>query len=210
MDSAEGYHYERYGIAEFLAVMSEAGPAPAAGSAAANVAALAASLISKAAKLSVKHLPRSDDLDRRAILLRDRAMELCNEDPEHYAKVIEARRKQRDEDDPTTELPALALALSLANRVPYELAELAAELSALAAEIAVTGNPNLIGDCISAAILAQSVVNIASVLTEINVPDPSSHSSATELKELYSTVSNHVTSALASLARRSATTNQQR
>jgi formiminotetrahydrofolate cyclodeaminase len=59
--------------------------------------------------------------------------------------------------------------LSRAADVPLEIAECAASVSELAAEIAVCGNPNLRGDAAAAAILASSAARVAANLVEINL-----------------------------------------
>ncbi|MDQ4084993.1 MAG: cyclodeaminase/cyclohydrolase family protein, partial [Actinomycetota bacterium] len=65
-----------------LDVMGSARPDPAAGSAAALTAALAAALVGKAARLSRRHLDDADALAERADALRRRALELGDADAE--------------------------------------------------------------------------------------------------------------------------------
>ena len=59
--------------------------------------------------------------------------------------------------------------LSRAADVPLEIAECAASVAELAAEIAACGNPNLRGDAAAASILASSAARVAANLVEINL-----------------------------------------
>jgi len=53
--------------------------------------------------------------------------------------------------------------------VPMEVAEIGAEVAAVAATIAAAGNPNVRGDAITAALLAASGARAAAVLVRINL-----------------------------------------
>jgi formiminotetrahydrofolate cyclodeaminase len=59
--------------------------------------------------------------------------------------------------------------MSRAADVPLEIAECAASVSELAAEIAERGNPNLRGDAAAASILASAAARVAANLVEINL-----------------------------------------
>jgi formiminotetrahydrofolate cyclodeaminase len=65
--------------------------------------------------------------------------------------------------------PEVAAALSAACAVPMEVAEIGAEVAALAATIAGGGNPNVRGDAIAAALLAAAGSRAAAVLVRINL-----------------------------------------
>jgi formiminotetrahydrofolate cyclodeaminase len=64
-------------------------------------------------------------------------------------------------------------ALLEASVVPIELAEIGAEVCAIAAGIAEEGNRNLIGDAITAALLAEAAVRAAAALVATNLKDSS-------------------------------------
>jgi methenyltetrahydrofolate cyclohydrolase len=59
--------------------------------------------------------------------------------------------------------------LTRAAHVPLEIAKCAADVADLAAEIAVSGNPNLRGDAAAAATFAASAARAAANLVEINL-----------------------------------------
>jgi methenyltetrahydrofolate cyclohydrolase len=65
--------------------------------------------------------------------------------------------------------PRLAAALSQASVVPMEVAEIGAELAAVAAAIAAGGNPNVRGDAVTAALLAAAGSRSAAALVRINL-----------------------------------------
>ena len=53
--------------------------------------------------------------------------------------------------------------------MPLEISEIGAELARLATEVASTGNPNLLGDALSAVLLAEAATAAATTLVEINL-----------------------------------------
>ena len=63
----------------------------------------------------------------------------------------------------------MAAALSQASVVPMEVAEIGAELAAVAAAIAAGGNPNVRGDAVTAALLAAAGFRAAAALVRINL-----------------------------------------
>ena len=63
----------------------------------------------------------------------------------------------------------MAAALSQASVVPMEVAEIGAELAAVAAAIAAGGNPNVRGDAVTAALLAAAGSRAAAALVRINL-----------------------------------------
>jgi formiminotetrahydrofolate cyclodeaminase len=63
----------------------------------------------------------------------------------------------------------MAAALSQACVVPMEVAEIGAELAAVAAAIAAGGNPNVRGDAVTAALLAAAGSRAAAALVRINL-----------------------------------------
>ena len=63
----------------------------------------------------------------------------------------------------------MAAALSQACVVPMEVAEIGAEVAAVAAAIAAGGNPNVRGDAVTAALLAAAGSRAAAALVRINL-----------------------------------------
>ena len=166
--SADGPEYLRLSLREFLNLVATADSAPAGGSAAALAVSLAAGLCAKAARLSRRQLPDAAELAAVAEALRDRAASLSQADADAYGRVISAQRSSR-ELDPIDRRRRIDAALSEAAETPTEVAELGAEVAGLAAHLAEDGNPNLLGDVVTAALLAEAGVASASALVMINL-----------------------------------------
>ncbi len=148
------------------------GGGAAAAWAAAWAAALAAGLVEMTAGFTLVRDAYADRHERmhaileRARELRAQALELAEQDLEAYAPVLDALRLRRDDPDRSTRLAA---ARSSAAQTPLRLAHVGAELAELASEVACTSNPNLAGDAIAGALLAEAVCRAASVLVNINL-----------------------------------------
>jgi methenyltetrahydrofolate cyclohydrolase len=139
-------------------------PAPGGGSVAATATALAASLVEMAASFT-------GDLDpqfQRAGELRTRALELAEIELHAYEPVLEALRLPREDPERAGRVSA---AQTEASKSPLEIARVAADLAELAAELARNGNPNLAGDAIAGALLAEAAAQAASRLVAINLID---------------------------------------
>ena len=104
----------------------------------------------------------------QAETLRHRAAPLAGEDAVAYGNVLTAMRMPQ-ELEPEVRNTLMGETLSRAADVPLAIAECAASVAELAAEIAVCGNPNLRGDEAAAAILAASAGRVAANLVEINL-----------------------------------------
>jgi methenyltetrahydrofolate cyclohydrolase len=104
----------------------------------------------------------------QAETLRHRAAPLADEDAVAYENVLTAMRMPQ-ELEPEVRNMLIGETLSRAADVPLQIAECAASVSELAAEIAVCGNPNLRGDASAAAILASAAARVAANLVEINL-----------------------------------------
>jgi formiminotetrahydrofolate cyclodeaminase len=141
--------YADLSLAEFAAAVGERSPAPASGSATAVTAALAAALAELTARFA-------DDEEAReqAARLRERLLELADEDAEAYAEFMETKSE------------------SARNRtvdVPLELAEHAAAIAALADRLQRAVSVPVGGDAAAAALLARAAAHIAARLVEINL-----------------------------------------
>jgi methenyltetrahydrofolate cyclohydrolase len=142
-------------------------PAPGGGGAAAVTGALAAGLVAMAARFSEAQLPAAADVARRADQLRSRAAGLADQDAAAYGAVLDAYKLPL-EGDGSERRERIAAALRGAAAVPLEIAEIAAQVAELAAGIA-GGNPNLRGDTLAAAYLAEASARSAAALVDINV-----------------------------------------
>jgi formiminotetrahydrofolate cyclodeaminase len=157
----------------FAARVAARTPAPGGGACAAVACALAAALVEMAAGLTLarpelgdRHA-RMDDIARRAAQIRPHALALADRDGAVYAAVIEARARPAG----AAREQGLAAALSAAADVPLEIAELGAELTALAGELQRDGNPNLSGDAAVASQLGAAATAGAARLVAINLHD---------------------------------------
>jgi formiminotetrahydrofolate cyclodeaminase len=108
------------------------------------------------------------DMAHRARELRDRALELADVELTAYEPVLEALRLPRDDPDRAVRL---ATARTDASQSPLEVAQVGAEVAEMAADIAKTGNPNLAGDAIAGALLAEAAAQASARLVAINLVD---------------------------------------
>ena len=128
-------------------------PAPGGGAVAAVVASLAAGLTAMAARFAPDDWERRSEVVGRAEELRARVEPLADADAEAYGAFM-AERSQKN----TERIVA----------IPFELAEVAAEVAELAALVAADGNTNLSGDASAGADLAAAAVSVAARLVAIN------------------------------------------
>jgi methenyltetrahydrofolate cyclohydrolase len=152
---------------ELLDTIAAETPAPGGGSVAAFVTEMAASLAAMAARFA-HDWDGAAGAVAQAETLRHRAAPLALEDAVAYENVLTAMRMPK-ELEPEVRNTLIGETLSRAADVPLAIAECAATVSELAAEIAVRGNPNLRGDATAAAILASSAARVATNLVEINL-----------------------------------------
>ena len=144
-------------------------PAPGGGGAAAVTCALAAGLVAMAARFSDAQLPAAADVAHQADQLRERATGLADQDAAAYQKVLDAYRRPAGGGDDGERRQRIEAALHGAAAVPLEIAEIAAQVAGLAVRVAAGGNPNLRGDTVTAAHLAQASARSAAALVDINV-----------------------------------------
>jgi len=114
----------------------------------------------------------------RATVLRGRALELAEIELHAYEPVLEALRMPRD--DPRR-ADLVQDARTTASDSPLAIAGIGAELAELAADLARTGNPNLAGDAIAGAVLAEAAAQAAARLVTINLTGGPVVRQATEL-----------------------------
>jgi formiminotetrahydrofolate cyclodeaminase len=119
------------------------------------------------ARLSADYLADAPAVAERADRLRGRVAPLAQEDATAYGHVLDAYRNQ-DDGAPGVRWERIRTALSGAADVPLAIAEAGAEVAEIAARLAREGNPNLRGDAVAAALLAEAGVRAAAVLVEIN------------------------------------------
>jgi formiminotetrahydrofolate cyclodeaminase len=135
-------------------------PAPGAGAAAAWACAMSAALVEMVAAFS----EGEGEVGASARDLRARALELAEVDAEAYRAYLAARADGPD---------AARAALVAAAEPPLAIAEAAAEVAGLAAGLFERGNPNLRGEALTAATLAEGAAAAAVALAEIDLDGPS-------------------------------------
>jgi formiminotetrahydrofolate cyclodeaminase len=141
------------GLQEFLDAVPARTPAPGGGSVGAVVASLAAGLTAMAARFAPDEWARRAEVVGRAEKLRARVESLADADAEAYGAFLIDRSHENVE-------------RTIA--IPFELAEVAAEVAELATLVASEGNPNLSGDACAGADLAAAATSIAARLVAIN------------------------------------------
>jgi formiminotetrahydrofolate cyclodeaminase len=165
--SSEPARFAEATVEGFLAALAAREPAPSGGAAAALACALAAALVEMAASLTAPDAPLAlGAIRERAAAIRSTATRLADDDAAAYGRVLEALRAPRDDagrDERVRE------ALSRAADIPLAIAEGAAETAELAAAVAHEGNPNLRGDALTGALLAEAAALAAVRLVEINL-----------------------------------------
>jgi formiminotetrahydrofolate cyclodeaminase len=159
--------YTDLAFEELLDTIAAETPAPGGGSVAAFVTEMAASLAAMAARFA-RDWDGAAGAVAQAETLRHRAAPLAGEDAVAYENVLTAMRMPT-ELEPEVRNTLIGETLSRAADVPLEIAECAASVAELAAEISVCGNPNLRGDAAAASILASAAARAAANLVEINL-----------------------------------------
>lgn len=147
-------------LRELLDGLDAAAPSPAGGTAAAVVAAMAASLVVMVGRES-PGWPDGAAAAFDAATLRDRLLALGAEDVQAFAGVLTASRDALS--------GALVEALVHASEVPLEIAERAADVAELAACAATEGKLPLRPDAEAAAILAEAATRAAALLVGVNI-----------------------------------------
>ena len=158
--------YTALTLDRFLDLVASREPAPGGGASAAITVALAAALCSMSARFSADHLADASELVDRCEHLRERAAQLAQADAEAYGRVLAALRLPRD--GRVDRKQRISEAYTEATDVPLAMAEAGATVAEIAARLAREGNPNLRGDALSAALLAEAGVRAAAELVKIN------------------------------------------
>lgn len=161
--------YARLRFDELGELVAARTPAPSGGSVAALVLALAAGLVTMAARFSDRHWEEAPAAAERSEALRLQAAPLAGEDVAAYAEVLEAGRATAVDEE--TRRHRVEEAKERAADVPVRIGQLAAEIAELGAAVVRHGNPNLEGDAAAGALLAASAAQIASRLVELNLAD---------------------------------------
>ena len=158
--------YLKSSLEDFLAEVASPTPVPGGGFVAGIAIAMAAGIVSMAARLS-EDWPERRGASAQAETLRARATQLACTNAEAYAEALtalagrEERHRTRDE--------TMADALARAADVPLAIGDAATAVAALAAEVADRGEARFRADCAIAAALAVAGAKAAAVLVEVNL-----------------------------------------
>jgi formiminotetrahydrofolate cyclodeaminase len=155
-------------LCDFLDKLTEEGPAPAGGSAAAIVVAMSACLVGMVARSSKEHWDEAGGVAGQASALRARVAPLAEADAEAYEGALEALRTRETVDERYRDLK-LSQALERAAEVPMQIAEAGADVASLAALLVANGNPEVRADAAAAALLAEGGTRAAAKLVAINL-----------------------------------------
>lgn len=150
-------------VDELLGALAAGEPDPGSGSAAAIVAAMAASLLAKAARSSRECWSEAGGAAAQAEALRARALPLADADALVYREA-HSRLGRAEGADHT-----LAASLDKAAEVPLEIARLGADVAVLAREVSERCDPALRPDVMGAAVLAAAAAQAAAQLVEANL-----------------------------------------
>lgn len=157
-------------LGSFLDEVAAPTPAPGGGSAAATACALGAALVEMVARIELSRAdaavrPRRD-LPERLAALRGQALKLAERELSSYGPVLEALRLPRDDPDRAGRLDA---ALTRASLAPLAIAEAAADVAEIGAELAAAAGPAVGGDAVAGVLIAEVAAAAAATLVEINL-----------------------------------------
>jgi methenyltetrahydrofolate cyclohydrolase len=143
---------------------------------------MAAALVEKVAKLSVKHWAGAQKTIGLATALRRSAEELVDADAFAYTEFVVARRAPRGAGAEAQR--ALESARAKTITVPLDTIRAASETVELACALARSGNPNLRSDALVAAALAVAGAEAALITMKANLPDSSRDHRLAEARRL--------------------------
>ena len=142
---------------------------PGAGSALAAALAAAAAVVQMAARLSPESWADAAGVAAQAEALRERAVQLVDEDAEAYRQALEARAAADEKSRPEQRDWALGQVTAAAAEPPLALARLAADLAELCAAAGGRVEPRVHADVAAAAVLAAAVARGSRALVATNL-----------------------------------------
>jgi formiminotetrahydrofolate cyclodeaminase len=141
---------------------------PAGGSAAAIAVAMGASLTAMCARNSRDRWAEARGATAQAETLRARIEPLAQADAEAYESALAAFRLP-ELLEPEVRNATLGVALERAAAIPLAITEVGADVADLAANLAEKGNPQVRGDAVAGALLAEAGARAAAHLVRINL-----------------------------------------
>jgi formiminotetrahydrofolate cyclodeaminase len=154
-------------VRELLESFASREAAPAAGSAAAIVVAVAAGLIGKVA-LASPEWPEARSAFAQAETLRKRTAPLAQSDADAYLEALAALHLPEQLESEVRDM-ALGQVLARAAEIPLAIAEAGADAASLAVVAAERGIEERRGEAVAAALLAESAARVAAELVAMNL-----------------------------------------
>jgi len=152
-----------------LEELAAAREVPGAGSALAVALATAAAVVQMAARLSPENWAEAAGVAAQADSLRERAVQLVDEDAEAYGQALEAQAETDETEKPERRDWALGRVTAAAAEPPLALARLAADVAELCAAAGARVEPRVHADVAAAAALAAAVARGARELVAVNL-----------------------------------------
>ena len=156
-------------LSELLEELAAPREVPGAGSALVAALATAAAVVQMAARLSPASWADAAGVAAQAEALRERAVQLVDEDAEAYRLALEARAAADETAKPEQRDWALGKVTAAAAEPPLALARLATDLTELCAAAAARVEPRVHADVTAAAALAAAVTRGARALVATNL-----------------------------------------
>ena len=167
-------------IKDFLDDLASKQPTPGGGATAALAGAMAASLVSMVAKLSLDKGEKFKEIEEKAEKLRRELLSLADEDCQVFERVMQAYKTKKEEPG---RLRKIQKALEEASQVPLETAEKSVEVVKLASDCVREGNQNAVSDARVAIELGTAGVYGALENVRINLESIKDTKFCEELKE---------------------------
>jgi formiminotetrahydrofolate cyclodeaminase len=170
-------------LSALLSEVAAPSPAPGGGCSIGWTCGFAAGLVEMATEVTLAREPQAPlgETSRRARELRAEAVALAQCELHAYEPVLHALRLPKTDPGRAEQLDA---ALSDAAETPVALARCAAEIAALAAELASSATHHVRGDAIAGLLLAEGAAQAAARLARINLAGRPEDERLTELSEL--------------------------
>lgn len=180
---------EATSVAGFFDSVASPTPTPGGGTVSAFVGALAATLPTMVAGLTLgkkkyaAHEEAMKEVRRKSAALRGRLLGLARKDSEAFEAVLKARKlPQATPAEQGAREKAMAAADLEAMRVPLETAQACLEVLELAVEVAKKGNVNAASDSGVAGLLAQAAAEGALLNVEINLKSAADSADRTDIE----------------------------
>jgi formiminotetrahydrofolate cyclodeaminase len=170
-------------LGEFLDEVASPELVPGAGFSSAVTVAMAAGLVTMTARRSLEVWPEGAGAAAQAERLRKRVIPLAEENVEAYRRAVGLLHGSELADGRNRDFE-LSQSLEEAARIPLQIGEAAADVAALAADVAEYGEPSVRADAATAGALALAGARGAAILVEVNLTTTSGDERLARAREL--------------------------